>query len=137
MQEKRHIKLLDSTLRDGAQGEGVSFSLQDKVNIAQTLDEFGIDYIEGGNPGSNPKDMEFFRHVRNMRWKHARLCAFGATRRGGVSVEADENLQALLAAETPCVVVFGKSSMAQVKGVLRVSAKENLAMISETVAFFK
>ncbi len=83
MVTKRHIKLLDSTLRDGAQGEGVSFSLQDKVNIAQTLDEFGIDYIEGGNPGSNPKDMEFFRHVRNMQWKHARLCAFGATRRGG------------------------------------------------------
>ena len=117
MQEKRHIKLLDSTLRDGAQGEGVSFSLQDKVNIAQTLDEFGIDYIEGGNPGSNPKDMEFFRHVRDTRWKHARLCAFGATRRGGVAVEADENLQALLAADT--------------------SAEENLAMIRETVAFFK
>ena len=137
MQEKRHIKLLDSTLRDGAQGEGVSFSLQDKVNIAQTLDEFGIDYIEGGNPGSNPKDMEFFRHVRGTRWKHAKLCAFGATRRGGVAVEADENLQALLAADTPSVVVFGKSCISQVENVLRVSAEENLAMIRETVAFFK
>ncbi|MBR6057578.1 MAG: citramalate synthase [Victivallales bacterium] len=137
MAGKRQIKLLDSTLRDGAQGEGISFSLQDKVNIVRTLDDFGIDYIEAGNPGSNPKDMDFFRKTRDVKWKHARLCAFGATRRGGLSVDADDSLQALLAAETPAVVIFGKTCLSQVESVLRVSPEENLAMIRETVVFFK
>ena len=92
----KKITILDSTLRDGAQGEGVSFSVQDKLHICRALDELGIQYIEAGNPGSNPKDMEFFEEAKKLKLKNARLCAFGATRRKDISCSEDANLQSLL-----------------------------------------
>src|SRR5690625_4179397 len=92
----RRIQLFDTTLRDGTQGEGVSFSAEDKVRIAKRLDAFGIDYIEGGWPGSNPKDVEFFETVRDVTFSHARLTAFGSTRRAGVAAEDDANLRAIV-----------------------------------------
>jgi 2-isopropylmalate synthase len=129
------IAVLDSTLRDGAQGEGVSFSVTDKLNIARALDELGVDVIEAGNPGSNPKDLDFFREACALELKNATLAAFGSTRRRGVSCEADEALQSLLGAGTSIVVIFGKSWDLHVKQVLKVSLEENLAMIRETVAY--
>jgi len=131
------IEIFDTTLRDGAQGEGISFSLQDKLVIARTLDQLGVAYIEAGNPGSNPKDMEFFREASKLELKHARLCAFGATRRKGMSPGRDEGVKNLANAATSTVVLFGKSWDLHVQQVLQVSHEENLAMIAETVAFFK
>ncbi len=126
------VSLYDTTLRDGAQREGISLSLDDKLRIADLLDDFGIPYIEGGWPGSNPKDAEFFRRAKPRK---ARLVAFGATRRAGVSVESDINLRALVAAATPTVAIVGKSSPSHVLHVLATSLEENLAMIAESVAF--
>src|SRR5579875_2289968 len=103
------IFTFDTTLRDGTQGESVSFSVEDKLLIAQKLDELGIDYIEGGWPGSNPKDKQFFERARQMRFEHARLTAFGSTHFARNTVEEDANVAALLAAETPVVSIFGKS----------------------------
>src|ERR1700748_3574822 len=103
------ITTFDTTLRDGTQGESVSFSVDDKLVIAEKLDEFGIDYIEGGWPGSNPKDKEFFARAKSLSFKHAKLTAFGATRFAKNSVEADANVPALLSAETPVISIFGKS----------------------------
>jgi 2-isopropylmalate synthase len=136
-EETIEVELLDTTLRDGAQGQGISFSVQDKLSLVQTLDELGITWIEAGNPGSNPKDMEFFRLAAGLKLSHARLCAFGATRKKGISPEADPHLQSLLDAATETVVIFGKSWDLQVTEVLGVSLEENRAMIAETVAFFK
>lgn len=132
---KRTVEIFDSTLRDGAQGEGISFSVQDKLNIVKTLDELGISYIEAGNPGSNPKDLEFFQEVKKIKLQNARLVAFGATRRKDISVESDVNLQSLLVAETSHVAIFGKSWDFQVREILKASLEENLSMIYETVAF--
>jgi 2-isopropylmalate synthase len=132
-----HIEILDTTLRDGAQGEGITFSVQDKLAVVRALDELGVAWIEAGNPGSNPKDMEFFRLVKNLKPENARLCAFGSTRKKGIAPAEDPQLQSLLAAETEGVVIFGKSWDLHVTEVLRVSLEENLAMIAETVAFFK
>lgn len=132
---KRTVEIFDSTLRDGAQGEGISFSVQDKLNIVKTLDELGISYIEAGNPGSNPKDLEFFQEVKKIKLQNARLVAFGATRRKDISVESDVNLQSLLVAETSLVAIFGKSWDFQVREILKASLEENLSMIYETVAF--
>jgi 2-isopropylmalate synthase len=129
------IAVLDSTLRDGAQGEGISFSVTDKLNIARALDDLGVDIIEAGNPGSNPKDLDFFREAPSLELMHATLAAFGSTRRRGVSCDADEGLQSLLGAGTSVVVIFGKSWDLHVKQVLKVSLEENLAMIRETVAY--
>jgi len=131
------LTLLDSTLRDGSQGEKVSFSLQDKLNIVRTLDAFGIDFIEAGNPFSNPKDMEFFHRARSLSLAHSQLCAFGSTRRKDRSVENDEGLKALLEAETPAVVIVGKASHTHITQVLRATPEENLAMIAESVAYLK
>src|SRR6202167_62393 len=103
------IHTFDTTLRDGTQGEAISFSVDDKILIAQKLDDLGIDYIEGGWPGSNPKDKQFFEQAKKLRLKHARLTAFGATRFVKNSVENDSNVAALLAADTPVVSIFGKS----------------------------
>jgi 2-isopropylmalate synthase len=128
------VWLYDTTLRDGAQREGLGFSLEDKLRILDLLDEFGIPYIEGGFPSSNPKDAEFFRRARPRR---AKLVAFGATRRNGVRVESDANLRALVAAETPAVAMVGKTSPSHVVHVLAASLEENLAMIAESVAFAK
>jgi 2-isopropylmalate synthase len=136
-EETIKVELLDTTLRDGAQGQGISFSVQDKLSLAQALDELGITWIEAGNPGSNPKDMEFFRLAAGLTLEHARLCAFGSTRKKGISPEADPHLQSLLDAATETVVIFGKSWDLQVTEVLGVSLEENRAMIGETLAFLK
>jgi 2-isopropylmalate synthase len=134
---RRLIKIYDTTLRDGTQGEGVSFSMEDKVRLATRLDALGIHYIEGGWPGSNPKDSEFFARAKDLDLFHARLAAFGATRRAGVSAENDEGMRTLLVAETPVVTLFGKSWTLHVTEVLRTTLEENLAMIADTIAFIK
>jgi 2-isopropylmalate synthase len=131
------IEILDTTLRDGAQGEGISFSVRDKLALAEALDELGVSWIEAGNPGSNPKDMEFFRLARELKLKNARFCAFGSTRKKGIKAEDDPQLRSLLEAETEAVVIFGKSWDLHVTEVLRVSLEENIAMIAETAAFLK
>ncbi len=128
------VCLYDTTLRDGSQREGIGFSLDDKVRILDLLDEFGIPYIEGGFPSSNPRDAEFFRRAKP---RHAKLVAFGGTRRAGVRADGDVNLRTLIAAETPTVAFVGKSSRRHVLYVLGISLEENLAMISESVAFAK
>ncbi|MDR2071770.1 MAG: citramalate synthase [Treponema sp.] len=129
------IEILDTTLRDGAQGEGISFSVQDKLAVVQALDELGVAWIEAGNPGSNPKDMEFFRLAGSLSLENASLCAFGSTRKKDALPAEDPHLQSLLAAETGGVVIFGKSWDLHVTEVLRVSLEENLDMIAETVSF--
>src|SRR2546428_5998505 len=103
------VILYDTTLRDGTQGEGISLSVNDKIKIAQKLDEFGVDYVEGGWPGSNPKDAEFFDLAKRLTFKHAKLSAFGSTRRPDIQAEQDENLRMLLEAETPVNTLVGKS----------------------------
>ena len=127
----------DSTLRDGAQAQGVSFSVEDKLKIVERLDELGIAYIEAGNPGSNPKDLEFFTRVGALPLKHARIIAFGSTRKVGIAVEDDKNLQSLLAANTAAVAIFGKSWDYQVTDILRTTLDENLRMIGSTVEYLK
>ncbi|MCL1798872.1 MAG: citramalate synthase [Eggerthellaceae bacterium] len=131
------ITILDSTLRDGAQGQDISFSVNDKLRIVELLDAFGLDFIEAGNPGSNQKDAAFFERAGSLSLKNAQLCSFGATRRCNTAVEEDENIQSLLAADTPVVVIFGKSSLLHVTEILKTTPEENLRMISETVAFLK
>jgi 2-isopropylmalate synthase len=133
----RHIAIYDTTLRDGAQGEGISFSGTGKVKLARKLDEFGVDYIEGGFPGSNPKDMEFFQAMREAPLAHARVVAFGSTRRKRVRVDADPYVKSLLDACTPAVTIFGKTWKLHVKDVLRTTEKENLAMIGDTIGYLK
>lgn len=105
----RKIEILDSTLRDGAQGEGIIYSVQDKIHICQALDKLGVHYIEAGNPGSNPKDFEFFQEIQKVHFENAKICAFGSTRRKEIICEHDSNIQSLLAAGTEYVVLFGKS----------------------------
>src|SRR5277367_4289933 len=131
------ISTFDTTLRDGTQGEAVSFSVEDKLLIAQKLDELGIDYIEGGWPGSNPKDKEFFSRARSLHLKHAKLTAFGATRSARNKVEQDANVAALLEAETPVVSIFGKAWDFHVAKALGITEEENLALISDTVSHLK
>ena len=128
------VSLYDTTLRDGTQGEGFQLSVLDKLRIAERLDAFGIDIIEGGWPGSNPKDIAFFSEAKNLNFKHARLAAFGATRRAKVKVEDDTQVRLLLEAETSVVTIFGKSWELQVIEVLRTTVAENQAMIRDTVA---
>jgi 2-isopropylmalate synthase len=132
----RSIQIYDTTLRDGTQGEGVSLSLEDKLQITQRLDEIGVDFVEGGYPASNTKDAEYFRRAREQKLAHAKICAFGMTRRRGVKAADDPGLQALLAAETPVVTIVGKTSDFHATEVLRVSLQENLDMIAETVELF-
>ena len=131
------LTIYDTTLRDGSQREGISFSVTDKLNITKRLDEFGIDYIEGGWPGSNPKDIEYFRKVRQLELKHSKISAFSSTRRARIRVQDDLNIQALLAADTPVVTVFGKSWDFHVTEALGTTLAENIAMIRETVAYLK
>ena len=128
------ILLYDTTLRDGTQREGLVLSLADKLKVARRLDESGFAYIEGGWPGSNPKDEEFFAAVRGVVFRHARLAAFGSTRHRANRVEEDPNLQALLAAGTPVTTIFGKSWLLHVTDVLGATPDENLAMIGDSVA---
>ncbi len=131
------IYLLDSTLRDGAQSVGISFSVQDKIKIARILDSLRVDYIEAGNPGSNPKDMEFFERLRENPLRYSKVTAFGATRKKNTPVEEDANLRSLLAAGTNCVAIFGKSWDVHVTDILRAELPENLAMIGDTVRYMK
>ncbi len=131
------IQTFDTTLRDGTQGEAVSFSVEDKLVIAQKLDELGIDYIEGGWPNSNPKDKEFFQRARELTLKHSRLTAFGSTRFSKNKVEQDPNVRALLDAETPTISIFGKSWDLHVHRALGIEEEDNLALISETVKYLK
>jgi 2-isopropylmalate synthase len=129
------VYIYDTTLRDGTQGEGFQLSGLDKLRIARYLDQFGVDYIEGGWPGSNPKDVEFFQEAKKLDLKHAKLAAFGSTRRANVKVEDDAQVRLLLEAETPVVTIFGKSWELQVTEILRTSVEENQAMIRDTVAY--
>ncbi len=132
----RKIEILDSSLRDGAQAEGIFYSLEDKLRIAYALDRIGIPYIEAGNPASNPKDMELFRHFADNPLQNARLVAFGATRKPGVPVEEDRNCMALASAKTEYVSIFGKSWDLHVSQILKTSFSENLQMIYDTISFF-
>jgi 2-isopropylmalate synthase len=129
--------LYDTTLRDGAQGKGISFSSGGKLRVAQALDAFGIDLIEGGYAASNPKDFAFFHEVKKLELRHARIAAFGSTRRANLHPKDDAGCQALLKAETPVCTIFGKSWTLHVTDVLRVSREENLAMIADTVAWLR
>lgn len=131
------IELYDTTLRDGSQAEGISFSLQDKIHIAQRLDALGFDFIEGGFPGSNEKDAEFFSAAAQHDWSAAKICAFGMTRRKGIAPAEDAGIASILAANTPIVTLVGKSSAFQVTEIIRATLDENLAMIAETVTFLR
>jgi len=129
------IKLYDTTLRDGAQGEGISYSVMDKIRIAQELDKSGIHYIEGGWPGSNPKDMEFYLKMAKERLKNSELVAFGSTRRPHSKASTDPNLKAILKTQVRIVAIFGKTWDMHVRDVLKVTPEENLHMIKDTVSF--
>ncbi|MDZ4658008.1 MAG: citramalate synthase [Bythopirellula sp.] len=132
-----HIQIYDTTLRDGAQGEGVNFSLEDKVLIAHRLDELGFDFVEGGYPLSNPKDAEFFQRIAAKPLKHSRVCAFGMTRRKGMKPGDDIGMKSLLDSQAPVITIVGKTSDFHATEVLGVSLEENLAMIRDTVAFLR
>lgn len=134
---KPKIEIFDSTLRDGAQGEGISFTVEDKFIVSKALDYVGVDYIEAGNPGSNKKDLEFFRQNTNRPLRRAKLAAFGSTRRKNVKIEQDDNCLALLEAGTDVVVIFGKSWDLHVTEIIKTTLEENLSMIHDTVSFFK
>jgi 2-isopropylmalate synthase len=137
MAMKPEVEIYDTTLRDGSQGEGINFSVADKLRIAEKLDAFGVHYIEGGWPGSNPKDIEFFAQAKKRKFKNAKLAAFGSTRKKGVPVERDDQVRVLIDAGTSVVTIYGKTSMLHVKEVLRCTPEENLAMIGDTVRFLK
>src|SRR5262249_40941732 len=127
----------DTTLRDGSQGEGVNFSLQDKLLITKRLDELSVDFIEGGYPLSNPKDFEYFQEVRKLLLKHAKVAAFGMTRRKGVAPAEDTCLKALLDSQAPLITIVGKTWDLHVREVLGTTLDENLQMIADSVAFCK
>ncbi|MGQ9532679.1 MAG: citramalate synthase [Desulfotomaculales bacterium] len=131
------VEVYDTTLRDGAQGEGVSFSIEDKIKITRRLDEMGFHFVEGGWPGSNPKDAEYFSRIRHESLRHARVAAFGSTRKAGVAPAEDANLQSIMAAGVPVATIFGKSWDFHVLQVLNTTLDENLAMIRDSVAFLR
>ena len=135
--EKKQVTFYDTTLRDGTQGQGISLSSRDKIRIAEKLDAFGADYIEGGWPGSNPKDVEFFEEAAKRVWKHAKIAAFGSTRRADLAVEEDAQVKLLIDAKTPVVTIFGKSWKLHVTEVLRTTVEENCAMIRDTCRYLK
>src|SRR5579862_8815494 len=127
------LRIYDTTLRDGTQGEGISFSVADKLLIAQRLDAFGIDYIEGGYPGSNPRDIAFFHEAKHLKLRHARLAAFGSTRRAGGKASEDPQLRTILESGMPVCTLVGKTWLLHVREILRTTAEENLAMIEDSV----
>ncbi len=129
------VKIYDTTLRDGTQGEGISFSVTDKLLIAEKLDHFGVDYIEGGFPGSNPRDITFFREAKNLKLKHARLAAFGSTRRAGVKADEDAQLRTLLDSGMPVTTIVGKTWTLHVTEIIRTTLEENLAMIEDSARY--
>ncbi len=134
---QRQVAIYDTTLRDGSQGHGLSLTSQDKLKIARSLDKLGVAYIEGGWPGSNPKDIEFFEVAAKEEWTNARIAAFGSTRRAGAVVEDDDNVRLLVEANTPTVTIVGKASRFQVDRVLGTTAEENVRMVADTVEFLK
>ena len=134
---KNLVEIYDTTLRDGTQGEGVSFSVADKLRVAEKLDAFGVHYVEGGWPGSNPKDIEFFKQAAKRKWRNTQIAAFGSTRRKKIAAKDDPQVKLLVAAKTPVVTLFGKTWLLHVKEVLRTTPKENLAMIADTIRFLK
>src|SRR3954470_8013216 len=129
------VKIYDTTLRDGTQGEGISFSVTDKLLIAQKLDHFGVDYIEGGFPGSNPRDITFFQEARKLKLKHARLAAFGSTRRAGAKADEDAQLRTLIDSDMPVLTIVGKTWTLHVTEILRTTLEENLAMIEDSTRY--
>jgi 2-isopropylmalate synthase len=131
------IEVLDTTLRDGAQTSGVSYSLQDKLSITKKLDDLGVSYVEGGWPGSNPKDISYFKEVKKLKLRNSEVAAFGSTRKGGISCEEDTNLKALLDSDVRTAVVFGKTWKLHVAKVLKISNEENIRCISETVSYLR
>ena len=131
------LKLYDTTLRDGTQAEDINFSVEDKVRIAQKLDELGIHYIEGGWPGSNPRDIQFFKEMKSVKLTSARLVAFGSTKRAGVKAKDDANIKALLKADTRVITLFGKSWDLHVKEALKITPEENLDLICDSLAYLK
>lgn len=135
--DSKKIHILDSSLRDGAQGEGISFSVQDKIHVVKALDELGVTYIEAGNPGSNPKDLEFFQEIKKVSLENAEVVAFGSTRRKGITCAEDVQIQSLLSAQTDTVVIFGKTWDFQVTEILKASMEENIAMIKDTVSYLR
>jgi 2-isopropylmalate synthase len=132
---KPEVEIYDTTLRDGSQGEGINFSALDKLRIAEKLDAFGIHYIEGGWPGSNPKDLEFFKQAAKRKWRNARIAAFSMTRRNGMAVENYPLMRLILEAKTPVVTIVGKTWLLHVTEVLRAKPEENLAMIGDTIRY--
>ena len=131
------VSIYDTTLRDGTQGEGISFSVLDKIRVAEKLDAFGVHYIEGGWPGSNPKDIAFFKEAARKTWRNAKITAFGSTRRANLKVDDDPQIRTLLDAQTPVVTMVGKSWLLHVTEVLGVQPGENFALIGDSVAFCK
>lgn len=132
---KNKVEIYDSTLRDGAQMHKISFSVSDRIKIAKKLDEFGIDYIEAGNPGSNPKERAFFNKIEGLQLKHSKIVAFGSTRRADIQVQDDKNIEALVKAQTDTVCIYGKAWDFQVKEILRTTLHENLKMIESSIRF--
>jgi 2-isopropylmalate synthase len=133
MKQKKHIQIFDTTLRDGAQMPGVSFSARDKLAIAERLDDMGIDFIEGGFPASNEKDRHFFAQAQKRKWKHAKICSFGSTHHKKFTPNNDPCLAALIESATPVVVLFGKSSKFHAEKILEVSPEKNLEIIEGSV----
>ncbi len=129
------VKIYDTTLRDGTQGEGISFSVTDKLLITEKLDQFGVDYIEGGFPGSNPRDITYFQEARNLKLKHAKLAAFGSTRRAGIKASEDSQLKTLLDSGMPVTTIVGKTWTLHVTEILRTTLEENLAMIEDSARY--
>ena len=131
------IALYDTTLRDGCQAEDIAFTVEDKLRICERLDAFGARYIEGGWPGSNPRDEDFFNAAKGLKLKQARLAAFGSTRRVGVRASEDANLRKLLQANTPVVTIFGKTWMLHVRDDLRISRDQNFEVIHDSITYLK
>ncbi len=125
----KRIVIYDTTLRDGSQTEGISFSVNDKIKIAQKLDDLGVHYIEGGWPGSNPKDKDFFKLAKKKKWANAKLAAFGSTRRANISASEDTNLNELVKSQAPTVTIFGKSWDLHVTDIIKTTLEENIKMI--------
>ena len=125
------IFIYDTTLRDGTQGEGVSMSVASKLRLAEKMDQFGIDYIEGGWPGSNPRDMAFFEGAKKLNLRHAKIAAFGSTRRANIAVEDDNQLKLLIDSGAQCLTIFGKTWLLHVTEVIKTTPEENLKMIFE------
>ena len=134
---KKSVEFLDTTLRDGSQGANISFTLNDKIKIALMLDELGVDYIEGGWPGSNPKDEEFFKEIKKYKLSRSKIAAFGSTRRKDVSVKDDTSLNSIIKADVEVAVLFGKSWSLHVLEVLKITKQDNLDIIYDSIRYLK